>query len=144
MLNAAELRAPLTDGPVQPGGHLILSTISRTALADLVVIKLAESPLLKFAPPGSHTLSQFIKPDELIAFVENDLGWNASAAAPSGHLTPDQRSARANIEVRGTTYAPWNGEWTLLAKDDPQQSSVLRELRKSCNYFFGAIKPEDK
>ena len=126
----------------QPGGHLILSTISRTPLSNLLLIQLAESALLRFAPPGSHTYSQFIKPEELTSFVRNELGWSSSSTgtAASGHLTPDQRSSRYDLEVRGTTYLPWKGEWTLLAKDDPGQG-IAGELRKSCNYFFGARKP---
>lgn len=136
-----ESYSALTVSNYQPGGHLILSTISRTPLSNLLLIQLAESALLRFAPPGSHTYSQFIKPEELASFVRNELGWHPTTSGSlSGHLTPDQKSSRHDLEVRGTTYLPWKGEWTLLAKDDPGQG-VVGELRKSCNYFFGARKP---
>lgn len=43
------------------------------------------------------------------------------------------------MEVRGTTYLPWLGEWKLFAPDDGK--GMVQSLAKSCNYFFGARKP---
>lgn len=124
---------------------MILSTIARTPLARALAIGLAESPLVRLAPAGSHTYSKFILPSELENFVRNELGWGSAQAAAStvqghrsGHLTPVQKSRNYKIEVRGTTYLPWQGEWTLLRRDD---GSALSTLSKSVNYFFGARKP---
>lgn len=136
----------------QPGGHIILSTISRTPLARLVAISLAESPLIRLAPAGSHTYEKFVRPDELITFFTEELGWPGpssssllSGAPPldnsstNNHLGKDQKSLRYDMEVRGTTYLPWKGEWQLFAPDDGK--GVIQSLAKSCNYFFGARKP---
>lgn len=134
----------------QPGGHIILSTISRTPLARLVAITLAESPLIRLAPAGSHTYSKFIRPEEIMTFFEDELNWpgpssssiSASAAEVGNlgnHLGQEQKSLRYNMEVRGTTYLPWAGEWKLFPADDGK--GVVQDLAKSCNYFFGARKP---
>lgn len=133
---------------VQPGGHIILSTISRTPLAKFLTINFAESPLVGFAPAGSHTYEKFIKSSELVNFFRSELGWGASrpvspasesATSYANDLNSRHRSLRYDMEVRGTTYLPWKGEWTLFPKDQPQ--SLRAELTKSCNYFFGARKP---
>jgi polyprenyldihydroxybenzoate methyltransferase/3-demethylubiquinol 3-O-methyltransferase len=137
---------------LQPGGHLILSTISRTPLARLVAITLAESPLIRLAPAGSHTYEKFIRPDEIINFFTEELKWPGPSPStlnrPSGlsghqeednHLSPEHKSLRYDMEVRGTTYFPWKGEWLLFNADDGK--GVMQNLAKSCNYFFGARKP---
>lgn len=134
----------LMQSDYQPGGHLILSTIARTHLARLLAIDLAESPLIRLAPAGSHTYSKFVLPSEIEAFFKNELQWTASpspsanASIPQGHLTPDQISPRHALEARGTTYMPWRGEWTLLQKD---HGGLGAKLSKSVNFFFGARKP---
>lgn len=135
---------------MQPGGHIILSTISRTPLARLVAISLAESPLIRLAPPGSHTYDKFIRPDELITFFTEELGWPGPTSASlinngslsnstDNHLGKERKSLRYDMEIRGTTYLPWTGEWQLFAPDDGK--GVIQNLAKSCNYFFGARKP---
>jgi len=130
----------------KPGGQLILSTIARTPLAKVVTIGLAESPLLNYAPKGSHTYAKFIKPSEIDNFFIHELGWPqqrsiTTGPGSDGHLTPDQRSLRYNMETRGTTYLPWKGEWTLLGKDDPERG-LVGDLEKSVNYFWAARKAE--
>lgn len=115
-----------------------MSTIARTPLARFLAIEFAESSLIKLAPPGSHTYSKFILPSELETFFRDDLGW-AVSTPPKGHLTPEQKSLRHDLEVRGTTYLPWKGEWTLLPKDE---GGAFSKLSKSVNYFFGARKPQ--
>lgn len=137
---------------VKPGGHLILSTISRTPLARLVAISLAESPLIRLAPAGSHHYEKFIRPDEIINYFTEELKWPGpidpishtpgsehQQAKLGNHLGRDQKSLRYNMEVRGTTYLPWLGEWKLFAPDDGK--GAVQSLAKSCNYFFGARKP---
>lgn len=52
-----------------PGGLLILSTPNRTALSRLAMICVGEG--LGFIPRGTHDWSKFLKPDELIALLED-------------------------------------------------------------------------
>ncbi|KAJ3538601.1 hypothetical protein NM688_g6493 [Phlebia brevispora] len=52
---------------VKPGGHLFLSTISRTALGYFLTIFMAEDAL-RLVDRGTHTFSKYIRPDELEAF----------------------------------------------------------------------------
>lgn len=131
---------------LQPGGHAILSTISRTPVARLLAIDVAESALVGYAPAGSHTYSKFIKPDELTSFFRDQLKWSSPFQAPSttqttlgNDLSVSYRSHRSQLETRGTTYVPWKGEWQLFDKDEP--NNLKSSLAKSCNYFFGARKP---
>ncbi|EGG07007.1 uncharacterized protein MELLADRAFT_71815 [Melampsora larici-populina 98AG31] len=106
----------------KPGGHLILSTISRTPLARLLTIYLAESnlPFIGLVPPGTHTYEKFVKPEELTDFFRNRLGWAKSFE-------------RSELETRGSFYEPLTGHWNLFPRE-----FVLGEL---VNYFFGVKKP---
>ncbi|SCV74329.1 BQ2448_6761 [Microbotryum intermedium] len=101
----------------KPGGHLLLSTISRTPLAHLLTITLAEN-LLRFVTPGTHTYSKYIKPQELQDFFEHDLGW-----------------PRGTMERRGCVYDPLKGEWTLFGMGE------WGGLAEGANYFAGIRKP---
>ncbi|KAK0552111.1 Hexaprenyldihydroxybenzoate methyltransferase, mitochondrial [Tilletia horrida] len=117
---------------VKPGGHLVLSTISRTPFARFITITMAEH-VLRQVSPGTHTYSQYIKPEELQEFVSKDpsaggLGWNASSWLPN---TPE----RLRMEVRGTAYLPWKSAWQLA---DRNASPVWSQ---QANYFFWARKP---
>jgi 2-polyprenyl-6-hydroxyphenyl methylase / 3-demethylubiquinone-9 3-methyltransferase len=51
-----------------PGGLMILSTPNRTPLSRLALIAVGEG--LGQIPKGTHNWSQFLTPDELIAFLE--------------------------------------------------------------------------
>jgi len=104
----------------KPGGHLVLSTISRTPLAKLLTITVAENPLFGFVSPGTHSYPKYLKPQELLSFFEQDMAWPA-----------DNR----NIETRGVMYNPLKGDWKLAsASNIPDKSQLV-------NYFFGARKP---
>ena len=59
---------------VKSKGLIILSTINRTVLAKLLVIKLAEN-ILKKMPKGTHNFKKFIKPNELSNCFES-VGFN--------------------------------------------------------------------
>lgn len=106
----------------KPGGHLILSTISRTPLARLLTIHLAESnlPLIGLVPPGTHTYEKFVKPEELTDFFRNKLGWAKSFE-------------RSELETRGSFYEPFTGHWNLFPREF--------HLGELVNYFFGVKKP---
>ncbi|KZT59029.1 ubiquinone biosynthesis O-methyltransferase [Calocera cornea HHB12733] len=108
---------------LEPGGHLFLSTISRTPLAHLLTITMAEDTLGLVAP-GTHTYEKFIRPSELVSFFDH-LGWITQ--------TFDGRPSRHEAEVRGMMYVPWNGEWQL----GPRGAGWSEQ----CNYLFWARKP---
>ncbi|RHZ45262.1 hypothetical protein Glove_682g12 [Diversispora epigaea] len=57
-------------GLVKPGGgHLFLSTISRTPLSYFLTILLAEK-VFKIIPSGTHDFNNYIKPDEIQAIIQ--------------------------------------------------------------------------
>ncbi|EJC98235.1 3-demethylubiquinone-9 3-methyltransferase [Fomitiporia mediterranea MF3/22] len=114
---------------VKPGGHLFLSTISRTPLAYLLTIFAAEK-MLGLVQPGTHTYDKYVKPAELIDFFRKPVGdagrpWIADLY---GGIPP-----RNEAEVRGIAYLPWKGAWELA----PRGAFGSTE----CNYLFWARKP---
>ncbi|OAV92679.1 hypothetical protein PTTG_07663 [Puccinia triticina 1-1 BBBD Race 1] len=106
----------------KPGGHIILSTISRTPLSKFLTITVAESnlPIVGIVPPGTHTYNKFIKPEELTEFFRGQLGWATSYE-------------RSDLETRGCTYDPLAARWKLFPRD--------AFWGQWCNYFFGVKKP---
>ncbi|GAA5928455.1 hexaprenyldihydroxybenzoate methyltransferase [Sporobolomyces koalae] len=98
----------------KPGGHLLLSTISRTALAKLLTITMAEH-VLRLVTPGTHTYSKYLKPEELQEFFDERKWWG--------------------METRGCVYNPLRGRWRLL---QPNEYFGLGQL---ANYFAGVRKP---
>ncbi|GAA6027260.1 hypothetical protein JCM8097_002534 [Rhodosporidiobolus ruineniae] len=99
---------------LKPGGLLLLSTISRTPLAKLLTITLAEH-VLRLVSPGTHTYHKYIKPAELVGFFDEQ-GWTGA-------------------EVRGCPYDPLAGKWRLL---NPGELGGVGEL---VNYFAAVRKP---
>lgn len=110
-----EADIPDVDIDVQPGGHLILSTISRTPLAELLTITLAED-VLRLVTPGTHTYHKYLRPTELRDFFR-EKGWEA-------------------FETRGVPYDPVNGKWRLL---DPGAMGGWGEM---VNYFAAVRRPK--
>ena len=113
----------------QPGGHLILSTISRTPLSQLLTITMAEH-VLRLVTPGTHTYSKFIKPAELLAFVRDDLGGSAVWESDGDGLVDGGREGGGVSvgEVRGIVYDPLAGQWRLWKEGLP--------FGDLCNYMF--------
>ena len=117
----------------QPGGHLILSTISRTPLSRLLTLTLAES-VLRLVTPGTHTYSKFIKPDELRHFVWAEMG---------GYDTWEKNKDASDIRTRevgstqGIVYDPLAGSWKLW---DGTEGTWGKGLGEGCNYVFHAKK----
>jgi polyprenyldihydroxybenzoate methyltransferase/3-demethylubiquinol 3-O-methyltransferase len=103
-----------TDAVYQPGGLLLISTINRTPLSQLLSITMAED-VLRLVTPKTHTYSKFVRPEELAEFFE-EAGWGA-------------------IEKRGCIYDPIYGGWRLLGAGD------FGGLGEQCNYFMGIKKP---
>lgn len=113
--------------PSQPGGHLVLSTISRTPLAHLLTITFAET-LLRLVSPGTHTSSKFVKPSELDAFFDS-IGWNDSGIA-------GYNGASGVRESRGIIYVPWKGKWELVGRN-------VGEAGKAVNFLYYVRRPKD-
>lgn len=57
---------------VKPGGHVFFSTINRNAKAWLMAVIGAEY-VLKMVPKGTHDAKKFIRPSELLSWVDNTL-----------------------------------------------------------------------
>jgi polyprenyldihydroxybenzoate methyltransferase/3-demethylubiquinol 3-O-methyltransferase len=126
---------------MQPGGHLFLSTISRTPLAYVLTILAAEH-IFRKVTPGTHTFSKFVKPSELVSFFQeypNRDVCSTNIAPPSrpwitrtyDHGLP----ARTEAEIRGIVYVPWKGEWVLTPRELTAWGAI------ECNYLFWARKP---
>ncbi|GAA5948593.1 hypothetical protein JCM3775_007161 [Rhodotorula graminis] len=98
----------------KPGGHLLLSTISRTPLARLLTITLAED-VLRLVTPGTHTYHKYIKPQELADFFA-EKGW-------------------VGFETRGCPYDPLTGKWRLLGLGE------VGGIGQLVNYFASVRRP---
>ncbi|KAH9479352.1 Ubiquinone biosynthesis O-methyltransferase [Psilocybe cubensis] len=125
---------------LKPGGHLFLSTISRTPLAYALTIFMAED-VLRQVSQGTHTYSKYIKPSELVQFFRdypqqdksNPLSGSSSSrpwiSTPSG----SNYLPRMEAELRGLIYNPFQARWHLAPKD------AWGALE--CNYIFWVRKP---
>ena len=114
---------------IQPGGHLFLSTISRTPLSYFLTVFAAEK-LLRLVGPGTHTWSKYVNPSELIDFFQTGLDkpW-INRTYEFGMPT------RTEAEVRGIVYEPWKGDWTVLGRNASPWGTA-------CNYLFWVRKPK--
>ncbi|EKM81774.1 hypothetical protein AGABI1DRAFT_118851 [Agaricus bisporus var. burnettii JB137-S8] len=136
---------------LNPGGHLFLSTISRTPLAYFLTIFMAQDVLRKVSP-GTHTYDKYIKPTELIQFfksyssptpqapiIEGEPVSLAESLKTSARPWITSHSAsyipRTQAEVRGLIYNPLFGDWLLAPRD------AWGSLE--CNYMFWVRKPKD-
>ncbi|KXN87378.1 3-demethylubiquinone-9 3-methyltransferase [Leucoagaricus sp. SymC.cos] len=138
---------------VKPGGHLFLSTISRTPLAYFLTIFMAQDVLRKVTP-GTHIYSKYIKPSELIQYFETYCSPTpprqeipaGQSTTLSDHLKSSTRPwitrhsdtylPRTQAEVRGLIYNPAFGNWILASKD------AWGTLE--CNYIFWVRKPREQ
>jgi 2-polyprenyl-6-hydroxyphenyl methylase/3-demethylubiquinone-9 3-methyltransferase len=92
---------------VRPGGLIILATLNRTAKAFALAIVGAEW-VLGWLPRGTHDWRKFLRPSELA----RELRYNGMRLA----------------EIRGVTYNPVSGRWSLSGDTD-------------VNYMVTAVKP---
>jgi len=114
---------------LKPSGHLFLSTISRTPLAYILTILLAEDILGKVAK-GTHTYSKFITPSELIAFFQS---YRSSPDARPWINPIHTEPTRTEAEIRGMVFHPLRATWLLM----PRGTWAGAE----CNYMFWVRKP---
>ncbi|CAE6528552.1 unnamed protein product [Rhizoctonia solani] len=131
---------------VKPGGHLFMSTISRTPISYFLTVLMAER-VLGLVERGTHTHSKYVNPSELVAFFRDDpqLHWISRTYGGSvgeldiagwlgfGRNEPAGAPTRTEAEVRGIAYVPWKGSWELLPR------GMLGAVE--CNYLFWVRKP---
>lgn len=82
---------------LKPGGLMIVATLNRT-LKALALAKIGAEYVLRWVPPGTHDWKQFLKPEELRAFL---------AGEP--------------VEMQGpfgVAYNPLTGRWSRSADVD--------------------------
>lgn len=135
------IRSSLIQFLFQPGGHLFLSTISRTPLAYALTILMAEDILRKVSS-GTHTYSKFVKPSELVQFFReyrSSPPTSEPATPPTIKpwiTTPASASylPRTEAELRGLIYNPLAARWHLAPRD------AWGALE--CNYIFWVRKPK--
>ncbi|GAA5848856.1 hypothetical protein JCM3766R1_003341 [Sporobolomyces carnicolor] len=101
----------------KPGGHLLISTISRTLVAKFLTITMAEH-VLRLVTPGTHTYSKYLRPEEVRDFFEREHGWHD-----------------CGFEQRGCVYDPFAGKWRLLGEGE------FGGFGELANYFAGIRKP---
>ncbi|CAI2171476.1 1139_t:CDS:2 [Funneliformis geosporum] len=102
-------------GLVKPGGgHLFLSTISRTPLSYFLTIVLAEN-LFKLVPQGTHDFQKYLRPKELQNVVEE--------------IKNDDKCAKVK-DITGIGLNPITGTWFKLPNWMPGSLDV--------NYLFTA------
>ena len=97
---------------VKPGGWIVMSTISRTALSWFGAIFMAER-VFKIVPNGTHDFHKFINPHELKQHF-NQQGWT-------------------NSKIADCFYNPFDGRWILNLESNP--------LGIHINYFFAVQRP---
>lgn len=140
---------------IKPGGHLFLSTMSRTVFSYFLTIFLAED-MLRVVTPGTHRHSQYIHPFEMVDFFRS-LGWIPGERDVLAHrpLLPNGTPIaplppRLQYETRGTMYVPGLGQWILVPPSAvPKDSSSWlpsclgggMRPTELCNYFFWVRRP---
>ena len=102
---------------LQPGGHLVLSTISRTPLARFLTITAAEDRVFGLVSPGTHTYAKFVRPSELDEWIEGR-----------------QTERWDRVEARGCVYDPLAGRWRLM----PRRGGVFAATTQQANFFWAA------
>ncbi|RDB27557.1 Ubiquinone biosynthesis O-methyltransferase [Hypsizygus marmoreus] len=130
---------------LKPGGHLFLSTISRTPISYFLTILLAED-ILRRVSQGTHTYSKFVNPSELVSFFQKycspsstqseslEASGTSQLSSPwiSPHASPNAPT-RTEAEVRGLIYNPLRARWILAPRD--------AWAATDCNYIFWIRKP---
>lgn len=118
---------------VRPGGHIVLSTISRTPLAQLLTITLAED-VLRLVTPGTHTYSKYVRPEELKRYFAKEMGgvgvWERNEDAS------DVAEGQVG-STQGIMYDPLGGRWRLWPAPEGTLGKSMGEI---VNYMFHAKK----
>ncbi|CAG8447161.1 8335_t:CDS:2 [Acaulospora morrowiae] len=110
------------------GGHLFLSTISRTPLSYFLTILLAEK-ILGVVPNGTHDFSGYIRPDEIQQEVQNLKADNDNNATNDSHAS---ERWGAVTDVTGIGLNPITGRWFEFYKWVPKR------IQLDVNYLLTA------
>jgi 2-polyprenyl-6-hydroxyphenyl methylase/3-demethylubiquinone-9 3-methyltransferase len=94
-----------TSGLLAPGGLMILATLNRT-LKALALAKVGAEYILRWLPPGTHDWNQFLKPEEIGAFL---------AGTPYLLEGPF-----------GVSFNPLSGKWSRSADSDINYMMTVR------------------
>ena len=90
---------------LKPGGLIIVATLNRT-LKALALAKIGAEYVLRWVPPGTHDWKQFLKPEELRAFLAGE---------------PVQMQGPF-----GVTYNPPSGRWSRSSDSDINYMMTVR------------------
>lgn len=82
---------------LRPGGALALSTLNRT-LKSLALAKIGAEYVMRWLPAGTHDWRKFVKPSEMAAAL--------------------RRNGLTLTDLKGLTYDPLRGSWSLTADLD--------------------------
>lgn len=94
---------------LKPNGQLFLSTINRNHKAKLMLIVGAEY-IARLVPKGTHDFNRFIRPSELMAWVEQS-GLNvAGVIGMEYHLLSNEFKLGPNIDVNYILLAQKNSQ----------------------------------
>lgn len=94
---------------VKPGGHVFFSTLNRNIKSYLMAIVAAEK-VLGLVPKGTHEHSKFIKPSELLNWVDDTALQPASMTGL--HLNPISKQyylSNKNVDVNYLIHCCHNG-----------------------------------
>ncbi|AIA70157.1 bifunctional 2-polyprenyl-6-hydroxyphenol methylase/3-demethylubiquinol 3-O-methyltransferase UbiG [Pectobacterium atrosepticum] len=83
---------------VKPGGHVFFSTINRNAKAWMMVIIGAEY-VLKMVPRGTHDIKKFIRPAELMRWVDDTALRERHITGLHYNLLTDHFKLGPNVDV---------------------------------------------
>lgn len=90
---------------VAPGGAMIVATLNRT-LKSLALAKIGAEYLLGWLPRGTHDWRRFLKPEELLGFLDGEPGLTVRGPV-------------------GVTYQPLSDSWRLSGDADVNYMIVV-------------------
>lgn len=92
---------------VKPQGHLFFSTINRNVKAWFMLIVGAEY-ITKMVPKGTHDAKKFLRPSELIKWIETNNAQAKHIAGLKYHLIGDYFTLSSNIDTNYMLHAQKN------------------------------------
>ncbi|CAG8467225.1 13944_t:CDS:2 [Cetraspora pellucida] len=127
---------------VKPGGHLFLSTISRTPLSYILTILLAER-IFGIVPNGTHDFKNYLRPDELQEIIEHVPNNNSNGDLNSETVENHEGGSRSIqerepgkwghvIDITGIGINPITGKWFEF------NHWVPRRIQLDVNYLLTA------
>ncbi|RIB06298.1 S-adenosyl-L-methionine-dependent methyltransferase [Gigaspora rosea] len=124
-------------GLVKPGGHLFLSTISRTPLSYVLTILLAER-VFRIVPNGTHDFNNYLRPDELQQIIEripnNNVDNSNTGTIDNAEGVDKKKSSEWGqiTDITGIGVNPITGKWFEF------NHWVPRRIQLDVNYLLTA------